>query len=239
MKEKYELKGMTCANCESTVKTALSSVDGFNNVKLNREKEEVEITTDQTIPIEALQKSLPSKYRISEIEKITDSASSFTESQPSKIQQLKPLFIIIAYILAASILLHYKDWNYTNMMYDFMGLFFLVFSFFKILDIRGFKVTFQMYDPIAKRIPLYGAIYPIIETILALMFLFRWNLKLAAIITIVILGFTTFGVVKVLMDKKSIKCACLGTALNLPMTEATFIENALMIVMAVIMLFQI
>jgi hypothetical protein len=33
-----------------------------------------------------------------------------------------------------------------------------------------------------------------------------------------------------------IKCACLGTALNLPMTEATFIENTIMLVMAVWML---
>ena len=41
---------------------------------------------------------------------------------------------------------------------------------------------------------------------------------------------------KILLDKKSIRCACLGTALKLPMTEATFIENAIMIVMAVIML---
>jgi hypothetical protein len=39
-----------------------------------------------------------------------------------------------------------------------------------------------------------------------------------------------------LLAKKSIQCACLGTALKLPMTEATFIENAIMIIMAVIMI---
>jgi hypothetical protein len=57
-------------------------------------------------------------------------------------------------------------------------------------------------------------------------------------VTLIILGITTYGVTKSLLDKKSIRCACLGTALNLPMTEATFIENAIMLVMALIMLFQ-
>jgi hypothetical protein len=58
-------------------------------------------------------------------------------------------------------------------------------------------------------------------------------------VTLVVLGVTTIGVTKTLLDKKSIRCACLGTALKLPMTEATFIENAIMIVMAVFMLLNL
>ena len=121
-------------------------------------------------------------------------------------------------------------------MLDFMGLFYIVFSFFKMLDLKGFPDSFRMYDPLAKRIPIYGWIYPFIETALGLMFLMRFELNIALIITLVVLGITTIGVTKTLLDKKSIRCACLGTALNLPMTEATFIENAIMIVMAILML---
>ncbi|MGI9550063.1 MAG: MauE/DoxX family redox-associated membrane protein, partial [Aurantibacter sp.] len=62
------------------------------------------------------------------------------------------------------------------------------------------------------------------------------NISVALIATIVILGITTIGVTKTLLNKKSIRCACLGTALKLPMTEATFIENAIMLVMAISML---
>ena len=40
------------------------------------------------------------------------------------------------------------------------------------------------------------------------------------------------GVVKVLLSKQQIQCACLGSVLNLPMTEATLIENVVMIGMA-------
>jgi hypothetical protein len=68
------------------------------------------------------------------------------------------------------------------------------------------------------------------------MFLMHFGVKTALVITLIVLGVTTIGVTKSLLDKKSIRCACLGTALKLPMTEATFIENAVMIVMAILLL---
>ena len=112
------------------------------------------------------------------------------------------------------------------MMLDFMGLFYVVFSFFKFLDLKGFQTSFQMYDPLAKRISIYGWVYPFIELALGLCFLMRYQLEFALILTLLILGMTTIGVLRVLIDKRQIQCACLGTALKLPMTEATFIENA-------------
>ena len=90
-----------------------------------------------------------------------------------------------------------------------------------------------------KKVPLYGKIYPFIETVLGLLFLMRFEIDIALIMTLIILGVTTVGVSRALLDKKSIRCACLGTALKLPMTEATFIENAIMILMAVLMLLNI
>ena len=118
-------------------------------------------------------------------------------------------------------------------MLDFMGLFFIVFSFFKMLDLNGFAQSFKMYDPLAKRIPVYGWIYPFIETTLGLMFLIRYEINVALIITLIVLVVTTIGVTKTLLAKKSIQCACLGTALKLPMTEATLIENTLMLSMSI------
>ena len=40
--------------------------------------------------------------------------------------------------------------------------------------------------------------------------------------------------IKTLKNKKEIKCACLGTAIKLPMTIATLIENGIMILMAIV-----
>ena len=134
--------------------------------------------------------------------------------------------------------LNFKNWNSTEAMLDFMGLFYIIFSFFKILDIRGFSMSFRMYDPLAIKVPLYGSIYPFIEIFLGVMLLMRIEVKVALILTIIILSITTIGVTKTLINKTKINCACLGTTLKLPMTEATFIENAIMLIMAIMLIIQ-
>ena len=241
MKHIYKIKGMTCGSCKASVENSLRDIDDVSDVEVNLENQEATITMDKHIDIVELQKSLASKYTITqkEIKNVftsTQSSSFEIEEEKSKLQQLKPLLLIIFYIASASVLLNYKTWSWSEFMLDFMGLFYIVFSFFKMLDLKGFPESFRMYDPLAKRVPFYGKVYPFIETALGLMFLMRFEINIALIITLIVLGITTIGVTKTLLDKKSIRCACLGTALKLPMTEATFIENAIMIVMATLML---
>lgn len=243
MKHTYSIKGMTCGGCKASVTKNLENLNGIDKVDVSFEKEEVTITMHKHLEVATLQKALPLKYSIVEKESvnITASASTFASQTvaKTKLQQLKPLFLILLYITVASVLIHYKKWSLTMAMLDFMGLFFIVFSFFKMLDLKGFPESFKMYDPLAKKIPVYGWLYPFIETVLGIMFLIKFEVKTALIITLIVLGITTVGVTKTLLDKKSIQCACLGTALKLPMTEATFIENAIMIVMAIGMLLNI
>ena len=191
---------------------------------------------DRHLASDVLQNALPEKYTVSAPTSLTSSA---IPSEKTKLQQLKPLLLILFYITSAGALLHYKDWSWSEFMLDFMGLFYIVFGFFKMLDLKGFPESFKMYDPLAKRLPIYGWIYPFIETALGIMFLMRYEVNIALIMTLVVLGITTIGVSKTLIDKKSIRCACLGTALKLPMTEATLIENTLMITMAALMLFEV
>lgn len=232
---------MTCDSCKSTILQNLNELQEIEAVEVDRDKGEAIIFMTNNIEISKLQNALPSKFLISEKE-IDDFSASSNKSileidqEQSKLQQLKPLLIILTYISVASILMNYKNWNSSEAMLDFMGLFYIVFSFFKMLDLKGFPESFRMYDPLAKRLPIYGRIYPFIETGLGLMLLMRYEVKIALIITLFVLGVTTIGVTKTLLDKKSIRCACLGTVLKLPMTEATFIENIIMIVMAISML---
>ncbi|MFT4646660.1 MAG: cation transport ATPase [Planctomycetota bacterium] len=244
MKHTYKIEGMTCNNCKASVEKYLNEIEHVTNVSIHLEKGEAEVIMDKDITTDVLQKALPEKYTLSKKPAknvfVSSSISSTAKvEEESKLKQLKPLLLILFYIASASILLHYKDWSWSELMLDFMGLFYIVFSFFKMLDLKGFPESFKMYDPLAKRIPIYGWIYPFLETGLGLMFLMRFEIDIALIVTLVILGITTIGVTKTLLDKKSIRCACLGTALKLPMTEATFIENSIMIVMAVLMLLNI
>ncbi len=244
MKHTYKITGMTCNGCRNSVEEKLKKVPGVVGASVDLEQEIAILEMQTYISTELLQTALPEKYTISENKEdnlfdVSNRERISVNREKTKLQELQPLLIILGYILISSILLHYKNWNATDVMLDFMGLFYIVFSFFKILDLKGFPDSFRMYDPLAKVIPAYGWIYPFIETALGLLFLMRFQIPMALIVTLIILGITTIGVTKTLLDKKSIQCACLGTALKLPMTEATFIENAIMIVMAIIMLIQI
>ena len=238
MKSILQISGMTCEGCKSSVEGKLGSLDGVDNVQVNLARREAVIYSKNPISLSLIKETLPPKYSLINEEVVNLDIHGDVTIKESKIKQLKPLFIILGYIFIASILLNYKNWNSSNAMLDFIGLFYIVFSFFKILDIKGFSMSFRMYDPLAKKAPMYGYIYPFIEVLLGVMFLTRFEVNIALIITVIILGVTTIGVTQTLLNKRAIKCACLGTTLNLPMTEATFIENALMIIMALILIFS-
>ena len=168
--------------------------------------------------------------------------SAFQSQNPWK--QLRPLFLIFCFIIGGVLLTHWEallneslNEVVSEIMLDFMAMFFMVFSFFKLLDLKGFPASFSMYDPLAKKWAFYAKIYPFIELGLGILLLLRIFVPVALVITLVILGLTTTGVVQSLLSKRKIQCACLGTALKLPMTQATFIENTIMILMALWMLF--
>jgi copper chaperone CopZ len=235
---------MTCGGCVASVDGYLSKVEGVKKVTIDLDHGEAQITMAKHIGLQTLKNVLPKKYTIEEKNAYDYSERPITALQQegimeqSKFQQLKPLFLIFIYLFSAAFLLNYKEWNTTDAMLDFMGLFYIVFSFFKLLDLKGFPDSFRMYDPLAKVLPAYAWVYPFLELALGLLFLMRIQIPIALGLTIFVLGITTVGVTKSLLDKKSIRCACLGTALKLPMTEATFIENAIMLVMAWAMLIQ-
>jgi len=237
----YTVTGMTCSGCKASVEKAIQSIDSVTDVSVNLEQSEAVVSMTKHISIKKLQDALSDKFQIFETNtsKNLFDTIDIQENNSSQLRQLFPLFLIFGYITAIAILLNIRAWDTSNFMLDFMGLFYFVFSFFKFLDLKGFSESFKMYDPLAKVVPKYGVVYPFIELGLGLLFITRVQIPLALIITIIILGITTFGVTKTLLDKKSIQCACLGTTLKLPMTKATFIENTIMIIMAVWMLIKI
>ena len=226
---KIKISGMTCSGCKETVTKALESVDEVKSVVVSLQDGSAIINLENEIPIDHIQKSLPEKYQIQ-----IDSSDNFLPNtkKRSYLSDLYPLFLILFYITVGSVIMSW-DHPIDNFMMNFMGLFFLVFSFFKFLDYKNFPNSFSMYDPLAKNLPIYGWVYPFIETALGLMFLFKIEIYLAIFLTVLFLSITTVGVVKVLSNKEEVQCACLGTAIKLPMTIATLIENSIMIVMAI------
>lgn len=238
------IQGMTCNGCKSSVKKAIENIAGVSKATVSLDEGKAVVVSNKILDIAILREALSTKYTIDLQSNIKSIVTGREMPEPhitqnvSKLKQLKPLFFILGYIAITSLLLHHKQWDVNEIMLSFMGLFFIIFSFFKLLDLKGFAKSFAMYDPLALKVTTYAWVYPFIEIGLGLMLLLRWKVYIAFIITIIVLGVTTIGVTQSLLRKEQMQCACLGTALKLPMTEATFIENAIMICMAIVALWM-
>lgn len=164
--------------------------------------------------------------------------NSGNEEKRSFFTAYKPILLVFGYLIGVTIIneITKSRFNYMSAMHLFMGGFFLVFSFFKLLDIRGFAYSYMTYDIIAKKWIGWGFIYPFIELSLGLAYLFHFAIIEATIITLVVMSVSSIGVIQSLIAKKKIQCACLGTVFNLPMSNITLIEDLLMVVMAAVML---
>ena len=226
----YKISGMTCSSCVATVTKAIESIRNVKNVTVSLDPGLAVVESNEDVSIDVIHSVLPEKFSVKPFKYYEDMN---TDDKESFLAKLFPLILILSYISLTSIIINFGR-SLDDLMMDFMGIFFIVFSFFKFLDYKSFPNSFAMYDPLAKALPLYGWIYPFIETILGLMFLFRFQLFTSIIITILLLSITTYGVGNILKNKQTIQCACLGTAIKLPMTIATLIENGIMIIMALI-----
>lgn len=120
-------------------------------------------------------------------------------------------------------------------MHDFMGLFLVIFSMFKLFDLRGFADGFQMYDLLAKPFRPYAYIYPFIELSLGLGYLAAWNLPVVYGATIAVMLFGALGVVRALRKGLDLHCACMDTVLKVPLSTVALTEDLGMAAMAGIM----
>lgn len=151
----------------------------------------------------------------------------------------KPLFLIVSFIAGVTFLSQFPFDDFKGMLWmrHFMAGFFIVFSFFKLLNLKGFADSYAMYDIIAGRWKGWGLVYPFVELGLGLLYLIGVWPFWTNVIAIVILSVSSIGVIQSNLNKRKIKCACLGDVFNLPMSTVTIIEDVGMVVMAIVMLF--
>jgi hypothetical protein len=153
----------------------------------------------------------------------------------------KPVLLIFGYITAVTVMIEYLHNAFVLMrwMNHFMAGFFLVFSFFKLLNLKSFAESYSMYDIIAKHWNGWGYVYVFTELVLGFTFITGFYPLLTNLVTLVIMIVSIIGVLQSVFNKRKIKCACLGTVFNLPMSTITIIEDALMIAMSAAILLVI
>jgi copper chaperone CopZ len=237
MKHTYKITGMTCSSCEEKVKRLLSAVDGVTYAEANLQKGLIEITMSKHVSTSVLHNALrETKYQLSEMQ---ENLPQFMDDKPkSWFNTYKPVLLIFVYITTITIVaqVNAPEFSLQTWMRHFMAGFFLVFSFFKLLNLRGFADSYSSYDIIAKRLRTYAFIYAFIELLLGLLFLANVRPLLVNSTTFLVMSISLVGVLQSVLDKRKIRCACLGDIFNLPMSTLTIIEDALMILMSLVMI---
>lgn len=236
MTHAYKLTGMTCSSCEAKVKSSLLMLPGVTEAEVSKENETATITMEKYIALSVFQNALDSKYTIAAAEH-----NETAEQAKSWLAIYKPVLLIFGYITGITLLIEgmHVEFSWMRWMNHFMAGFFLIFSFFKLLNLKGFAVSYAMYDIVAKQWSGWGYIYAFMELALGIAFLVGFNPILTNSITFVVMSVSIIGVLQSVFNKRKIKCACLGDIFNLPMSTITIIEDALMIGMSGIMLITI
>ena len=146
---------------------------------------------------------------------------------------------IILGIIAVSLVIEYLkgSFNTADYMRLFMGVFFLVFAVFKLLDLPGFVMSYIGYDIIARKSPKYAYAYPFLELALALGYFF--TIPYINYVTVALMAIGSIGVTRELLRGSKIKCACLGTYVKLPLTTVSLIEDLTMGIMALLLILHI
>ncbi len=235
MTYQYKVSGMTCEACAKKIKSLLSAVPNVVDVQVDLTKAEVVIDMDKHIPTPALQNALKDfpKYKLEDEQ---DQMMDDQSPEKSWIQTYKPILMVFGYLFGVTILLEITEGSIAWMrwMNHFMAGFFLVFSFFKFLDLKNFAETYSSYDIIAKRWMAWGYIYPFAELLLGIAYLVHFNPLATNSLNFAVMSISLVGVLKSVLAKRKIRCACLGAVFNLPMSAVTVTEDALMVVMSAI-----
>ncbi len=107
----------------------------------------------------------------------------------------------------------------------------------KLKDIESFSTMFLNYDLLAQRWVRYGYIYPFAEGLAGILMIAGALLWLAIPVALFIGTIGAVSVFKaVYIDKRELKCACVGGDSNVPLGFVSLTENLMMIAMAVWML---
>ncbi len=107
----------------------------------------------------------------------------------------------------------------------------------KLRDLESFSNQFLGYDLLAQRYVRYAYVYPFGEAFAGILMIAGALIWLAAPVAIFIGTVGAVSVFKaVYIDKRELKCACVGGGSNVPLGFVSLTENLMMIVMGVWML---
>lgn len=120
----------------------------------------------------------------------------------------------------------------------FVGFSMVVLALLKLQDVERFSTMFLNYDLLARRWIPYGTVYPFAEAGAGLLMVAGVLHWLSVPVALFIGGVGAVSVFKaVYIDRRELKCACVGGNSNVPLGFVSLTENLMMVAMALWMLF--
>ena len=228
----FRVEGVTCQNCVNSIGAKLASQ--VDSLSISIDNKIAEVVGDDLTLVQLNQMLEGTRYRFVDVDNINAVADPVLSSW---FETYRPLLLIVAFIFGSSLLvqLPLEGISVNETMRYFMAGFFLVFSFFKLLDLSAFASAYANYDLIAKRWKGWGFVYPFAELTLGMCYLSNIGGQSLHIVTFLLMFFSALGVIQSVRNKTKIRCACLGTVFQLPMSTITIVEDLGMALMALLM----
>ncbi|HEX8661140.1 MAG TPA: glutaredoxin, partial [Brevundimonas sp.] len=113
---------------------------------------------------------------------------------------------------------------------NFIAVAMCLLAMLKLQDVEKFSTMFLNYDLLARRWVPYGYVYPFAELGAGVLMLAGALTWLSAPVALFIGGVGAVSVFKaVYLDKRELKCACVGGASNVPLGFVSLTENLMMV----------
>ena len=119
----------------------------------------------------------------------------------------------------------------------FVALTMAVLAIQKLQDLNSFSNSFITYDLLAMKVIPYAYVYPFLEAFVGVAMIASLPVYLVAPISLFIGSVGAISVIKaVYIDKRELKCACVGGDSNVPLGFISLTENLFMIAAGIWML---
>ena len=113
-----------------------------------------------------------------------------------------------------------------------------VLALLKLQNLESFSTMFLNYDLLARRWVPYSTVYPFAEALAGVLMAANALVWLSAPVALFIGGIGAVSVFKaVYIDRRDLKCACVGGGTNVPLGFVSLTENMMMLAMGVWMPF--
>jgi len=169
-----------------------------------------------------------------------DDLRVYFELDPPKEEQSETSYQpVIAIFSVAALLALGLSWHQYGTIFTlraiewFISLSMTILAIQKLQDLESFSTMFLNYDLLARRWVPYGKIYPFGEALAGILMTAGALTWISAPVALVIGTIGAVSVFKaVYIDKRELKCACVGGSSNVPLGFVSLTENVMMVAMA-------